>query len=92
MYGLPTFSHSLSRLVLRISVDDSRSRFKLNSKFGAKLQTVVELLKRAQELHLDVVGVSFHVGSWCLDSGAYKKAIAEARQVFDQAVSCGKIT
>uniref|UniRef100_A0A8C6SZJ6 ornithine decarboxylase n=1 Tax=Neogobius melanostomus TaxID=47308 RepID=A0A8C6SZJ6_9GOBI len=42
------------------------------------------LLKRANELDLDVKGVSFHVGSLCTDSVAYRWAIEEAHHVFEQ--------
>ncbi|XP_055079743.1 antizyme inhibitor 2-like [Periophthalmus magnuspinnatus] len=82
-------SHSKAKLVLRISVDDSKSLAKLNVKFGAKLHVVGDLLKRAQELHLNVIGVSFHVGSLCPDSEPYKMAITDARLVFDQASRLG---
>ncbi|XP_055011556.1 ornithine decarboxylase-like [Boleophthalmus pectinirostris] len=77
--------HPTSKLLLRIAVDDSKSLLKLSTKFGAKLQTVGVLLLRAQELHLNIIGVSFHVGCLCTDNTAYKKAIADARHVFDQA-------
>lgn len=84
---LSTTCYCLSRLVLRISVDDSKSRVKLNTKFGARLEAVGNLLKRAQELNLEIIGVSFHVGCECTDTRPYKNAIADAQQVFDQAVS-----
>ncbi|XP_068605994.1 ornithine decarboxylase-like [Brachionichthys hirsutus] len=75
--------HSKAKLVLRISVDDSKSAVRLSSKFGAKMETVRKLLERAKELDLEVVGVSFHVGSGCTESLAFKQAIADARQAFD---------
>ena len=78
---------SLSRLVLRIAVDDSKSLLKLSSKFGARLVSVGKLLERAGELGLDVIGVSFHVGSGCTEGSTFKQAIADARHVFDIAVS-----
>ncbi|XP_072299772.1 ornithine decarboxylase-like isoform X2 [Eucyclogobius newberryi] len=81
--------HPKAKLVLRISVDDSKSILRFGTKFGAKLQSVGDLLKRAQELHLNVTGVSFHVGSLCTDSVAFKTAIADTRQVFDQAKTLG---
>ena len=68
-------------------MDDSKSLLRLNAKFGAKMATVDTLLERAKKLDLDVVGVSFHVGSGCYESLAYRKAIADARHVFDRAVS-----
>lgn len=76
-----------SRLLLRIKVDDSSSFYRLSSKFGAGLDAAGRLLERAAELGLQVVGVSFHVGSKCSQSSALRKAIADARQVFDTAVS-----
>lgn len=78
---------SLSRLVIRIAVDDSKSMVRLSPKFGARLPTVRQLLGRARELNLEVVGVSFHVGSGCTRSSAFRQAIEDARRVFDVAVS-----
>ncbi|XP_059204910.1 ornithine decarboxylase-like [Centropristis striata] len=75
--------HTKAKLVLRIAVDDSDSLLQLSAKFGAKLASVGKLLERAAELGLEVIGVSFHVGSGCTESGAFKQAIADARSVFD---------
>ncbi|KAL7379180.1 hypothetical protein ABVT39_023951 [Epinephelus coioides] len=75
--------HPKAKLVLRIAVDDSKSLVRLNSKFGASLESVGKLLERAGELDLEVIGVSFHVGSGCTDGGAFRQAIADARRVFD---------
>nr|XP_046272558.1 ornithine decarboxylase-like isoform X2 [Scatophagus argus] len=77
--------HAKAKLVLRIAVDDSKSIVRLSSKFGARLETVDKLLERAGELALEVIGVSFHVGSGCIGSLAFKQAIADARHVFDKA-------
>ncbi|KAF7645295.1 hypothetical protein LDENG_00206990 [Lucifuga dentata] len=77
--------HPKAKLVLRIAVDDSKAVIKLNAKFGADLETVGELLKRAAELGLEVIGVSFHVGSGCTDSLAFRQAIIDSRQAFDTA-------
>lgn len=68
-------------------MDDSFSVYKLNKKFGAGLNTTGRLLERAAELGLEVVGVSFHVGSQCTQSLAFRQAIRDARHVFDIAVS-----
>ncbi|KAF7645294.1 hypothetical protein LDENG_00206980 [Lucifuga dentata] len=77
--------HPSAKLVLRIAVDDTKAVIKLNAKFGADLETVGELLKRAAELGLEVIGVSFHVGSGCTDSLACRQAIIDSRQAFDTA-------
>lgn len=76
-----------SRLLLRIAVEDSSSSYRLSLKFGAGPDTAGQLLERAAELGLEVVGVSFHVGSKCSQSSAFRQAIADARRVFDTAVS-----
>uniref|UniRef100_A0A667WJ29 ornithine decarboxylase n=1 Tax=Myripristis murdjan TaxID=586833 RepID=A0A667WJ29_9TELE len=75
--------HPSAKLVLRITVDDSSSLRRLNLKFGARPAAAGGLLRRAGELGLDVVGVSFHVGCMCSDSRAYRRAIADARHVFN---------
>ena len=76
------------RLVLRIATDDSKSVCRLSVKFGAPLKACRGLLERAKELGLDVIGVSFHVGSGCTDPKTYTQAIADARCVFHMGVSC----
>lgn len=63
------------------------SNFRLSPKFGAKLDTVGKLLGRAADLGLEVIGVSFHAGSSCNSSLAFRKAIADARHTFDVAVN-----
>ncbi|XP_074552994.1 ornithine decarboxylase-like [Halichoeres trimaculatus] len=81
--------HPKAKLILRIAVDDSKSLLRLNLKFGAKLENVSKLLERASELDLNVIGVSFHVGSGCTECSSFKQAIADARQVFDIAKLMG---
>ncbi|KAG0267066.1 hypothetical protein BG011_009138 [Mortierella polycephala] len=81
--------HPNAQLVLRILTDDSKSLCKLGLKFGAPLNTTGFLLATAQELGLDVIGVSFHVGSGCFDANAFGEAVIRARRVFDQAKDYG---
>ncbi|KAG2204227.1 hypothetical protein INT46_008842 [Mucor plumbeus] len=78
-----------AELVLRILTDDSMSLCQLGLKFGAPLHTVQHLLETAKELNLNIVGVSFHVGSGCLDENAFGDAVVRAKNVFDQAKSMG---
>lgn len=49
-------------LLLRIFAEDDGAKVCLGDKFGAPWNTTVALLKRARELHLQIVGVSFHIG------------------------------
>ncbi|KAG0057194.1 hypothetical protein BGZ90_005392, partial [Linnemannia elongata] len=78
-----------SKLLLRILVDDSRSHGQFGLKFGATLDSVGPVLEVARDLGLDVVGVSFHVGSGCFDATAFGDAVVRARHVFDMAKSYG---
>ncbi|KAI8334406.1 pyridoxal-dependent decarboxylase [Chlamydoabsidia padenii] len=78
-----------AELVLRILTDDSKSLSQLGLKFGAPLDTVDHLLHVAKELELNVIGVSFHVGSGCSDEHAFYDALIRARTVFDQAEAMG---
>jgi diaminopimelate decarboxylase len=75
--------HPSAQLVLRIKVDDSFSVCRFNSKFGADIDNVDGLMKLAKTIGLDIVGVSFHVGSGCKNVDAYKIAIERSRKVFD---------
>lgn len=53
----------------------SNSFSKFSSKFGASLQDAANLLHLAKKLNLQIVGVSFHVGSNCESALSYEKAI-----------------
>ncbi|OAF65614.1 hypothetical protein A3Q56_06662, partial [Intoshia linei] len=61
----------------------------LGLKFGCSMSEVEELLQCAIDLNLNVVGISFHVGSGCWDLDAFPLAIQQARKIFDIAQSIG---
>lgn len=78
--------HSINpraKMVLRILADDSRSVCKFGVKFGASIQTVPVLLAAARDMGVDVIGISFHVGSGCYDAAAFSDAVILARRAFD---------
>jgi ornithine decarboxylase len=81
--------HPSAKLVIRIQVDDSKSRCKFNCKFGVKLDEVKELLQQAKFMDLNIVGVSFHVGSGCEDPTVFKSAIKDCKHVFNIATELG---
>jgi ornithine decarboxylase len=82
--------HPTAKLVLRIVVDDiTTSKMKFGSKFGCPMYDVKNLLTFAKFHNLNIVGVSFHVGSACLDSDSYFNSIKRARKVFDIAKEVG---
>ena len=75
--------HPHSELVLRILPDDSKSICRFGKKFGASLEIVPRLLQVAKELQLNIIGISFHVGSGCFDASAFTDAVVLAREAFD---------
>ncbi|OQV13176.1 Ornithine decarboxylase [Hypsibius exemplaris] len=81
--------HPTAKLVLRIRADDPKAICNLGIKFGAKVPEAKRLLGVAKGLGLDVIGVSFHVGSGCTNADAYGKAISWAAEVFDHAREIG---
>jgi diaminopimelate decarboxylase len=78
-----------SKIVLRIITDDSHSICKFSTKFGAPLSTCRDLIGLAKELELDLVGVSFHVGSGCMSVQSFVDAITSAHRVFQVAEEFG---
>nr|KAF6443145.1 antizyme inhibitor 2 [Molossus molossus] len=82
-------NHPSAKLLLCIANDDSHSLSCLSLKFGALLKSCRPLLQTAKESHVEVVGVSFHVGSGCPDPRAYAQFIADARLVFEMGAELG---
>lgn len=78
-----------AELFLRILTDDSSSLCRLSDKFGASMDTTADLLRLAKQLNLNVVGVSFHVGSGASDPQSFERAVQDSRIVFDQARDIG---
>lgn len=74
--------HPCAKLVLRIVTDDSKSECKFSCKFGLHMEHVKDVLTKAKVLDLNVVGVSFHVGSNCHDAGTYEKSIKDVATIF----------
>jgi ornithine decarboxylase len=75
--------HPYAKLILRLAVDDSKSKCQFNKKFGCKLEQVDELLKIAKTLKIEVVGFSFHVGSGCTSASNFYDAIKTCREATD---------
>jgi len=78
-----------SKLVLRIITDDSQSVCRFSTKFGAPLNLCSSLLKHAKELNLNVVGISFHVGSGCMSATSFEHAVRSAHKIFKEAEQVG---
>ncbi|KAL7006042.1 Ornithine decarboxylase [Cystobasidiomycetes sp. EMM_F5] len=74
--------HPCAKMVLRILTDDSGSLCKLGLKFGAPLSQVKGLLQKAKSLNIDVIGISFHVGSGCTNPHLFGDAVQRAHWAF----------
>nr|XP_038966397.1 antizyme inhibitor 2 isoform X2 [Rattus norvegicus] len=82
-------SHPSAKMVLCIATQDSHSLNHLSLRFGASLKSCRHLLENAKQSHVEVVGVSFHIGSGCPDPQAYAQSIADARLVFQMGAELG---
>jgi len=83
-------AYPTAKLVLRIRCDAAVAQCQLGMKFGCDpVKDAPRLIEVAHILGLDVVGISFHVGSGCGDPPVFRRAIAAARQLFDYAESIG---
>jgi len=67
-------------LVVRIALPKGEAKLDLSGKFGAEATDAIALLRAARPL-AQRLGVSFHVGSQCLDPLAWRKALALTGQV-----------
>jgi ornithine decarboxylase len=81
--------HPYSDLILRIKVDDSQSVCRFGCKFGVDVDDVKRILEIAKTLSLNVVGISFHVGSGCKNPDQFKSAITDSKKCFDIAADVG---
>ena len=83
--------HPFCNLLLRIKVDDSQSLCRFSTKFGADtsdMTNIDKILHYAETSNLNVIGVSFHVGSGCGDPKQFYEAIRLAREVFAIGKKC----
>lgn len=78
-------NHPNARCVLRIITNDADAVCRFSMKFGADMESSFRLVKLAKELDLDLVGVSFHVGSGQMSPQAFSESIENARKLFDHA-------
>lgn len=77
------------QLLLRIRADDPNARCNLGVKYGAEEHEWDILLFTARTLGLDVVGVSFHVGSFASSPQVFASAVAKAHRAAELAKEHG---
>ncbi len=73
-----------SNVHLRIAVSNKGSVAHLSKKFGAQVEDAVPLLLAARDQGLKPRGISFHVGSQCLDAMRYVEALDSTRYIFEK--------
>lgn len=71
-------------LVVRLALPRGSAAYDLSGKFGAVPAEAAALLRAARP-HAARLGLSFHVGSQCLDPGAWTRALALAAEVIADA-------
>ncbi|XP_070388117.1 ornithine decarboxylase-like [Dermacentor albipictus] len=79
-----------ARLLLRIKTEDEGCKLLFNNKFGCSVDDARHILKSALDLNCNVIGVTFHVGSFHEHPEIFCRAIERARIVFDIAADIGK--
>jgi ornithine decarboxylase len=77
------------KLILRIKADDPNARCPMGNKFGATEPEWDILAREAKRLGLEIVGVSFHVGSFAQSPDAHACAIQKAYMAFQTLNSVG---
>ncbi|WP_300396130.1 type III PLP-dependent enzyme [Henriciella sp.] len=81
-------------LHVRLALPKGDAIMPLSGKFGAGREEAVELLKAARA-HVSMLGMTFHVGSQCLNTAEYNRALAWSRSIIDEAdvavdsIDCG---
>ncbi|XP_060075944.1 ornithine decarboxylase-like [Ylistrum balloti] len=82
--------HGSARLLLRFRPTQKyEAHYDLGQKFGCNFNEARDLLISAKEIGLEIIGVSFHVGSDCLSTEAFSSSIKEARKIFDIGLQVG---
>lgn len=81
--------HPRSKVVIRLKVPNVDSLVDLSLKFGAEPSEAVALMQKAKQLGLIPMGVSFHVGSQCINTVNYGNAIELSVKVYQDCKAVG---
>jgi ornithine decarboxylase len=84
LYKLKLY-HSECKVFLRLHVENPHAIISFGSKFGARMEEIPRLIDICLVLELQLVGVSFHVGTGCTDSTQYRTALEHCQMIFDMA-------
>lgn len=82
--------HPNAKVVLRIRFDDDDAFIRLGPKFGCDPLTEAPVLVNwCKNLNLNLIGISFHVGSGSQNPKVFKAALKAVRKIFDVAAKIG---
>lgn len=70
-------------IIVRLAVHHEGAVYELSSKFGASVDEAVEQLQLAEQRGYSV-GLAFHVGSQCLEPGAYRQGLQLVAEVAER--------
>ena len=77
------------RVLVRILPVGSTDAHKMSAKFGAPFETVQDMSKAAKEAGVDIVGISFHIGSGSNNFAAFVTTLVVARRWWDALAKAG---
>ncbi len=91
LYELEVFAPYIDKvkLLLRVSFRTDDAQIDLSYKFGAPVESTVELLQQTVNAGYQVVGLSFHAGSQLYSPQPMVDAITICRELFDSADKVG---
>jgi ornithine decarboxylase len=72
-------------LIVRMAVSTDGAQYALGGKFGVSTEDAPSLLLAARRATEELMGVSFHVGSQCMNPYAYKAAMAQVSRALSRA-------
>mgnify|MGYP005625121943 CR=1 FL=1 len=75
--------HPKSNILCRLHVDNNHSRVVLSNKFGCSESMFEDIVKYSLQKQMNLNGLSFHIGSYCMDPVAFSNAICKSRIYWD---------
>ena len=73
-----------AKLYLRIDAPNVGSDWPLAGKFGAHAEDIAQIIAAAVEVKADLAGITFHVGSQCLNPENWRVGLERARRTFNE--------
>ncbi|MEE9524515.1 MAG: type III PLP-dependent enzyme [Thermodesulfovibrionales bacterium] len=77
------------RVYIRLSVPNEGSEWPLSKKYGVEIEDAFRLLKYSGHKGLVPVGITFHVGSQCLNIYSWDTALDKSKQLWEAARDSG---